>query len=52
MDRQKVNLIINNIELLVRSLKKELDNENGYKYEEIVPYIIDDYDPDYYEEED
>ena len=51
MDRQKVNLIIHNIELLVRSLKEELGNENEYKYEEIAPYIIDEYEPDYYEEE-
>jgi hypothetical protein len=52
MDRQKVNLIIQNIELLVRSLKEELSNEKKYKYEEIAPYIIDEYEPEYYEEED
>jgi len=51
MDKQKVDLIIHNIELLVRSLKKELNNENEYKYEEIAPYI-NEYEPDYYEEED
>lgn len=51
MDRQKVNLIIQNIELLVRSLKEELNKENEYKYEEIAPFI-NEYEPDYYEEED
>ena len=51
MDRQKVNLIIQNIELLIRSLKEELNKENEYKYEEIAPFI-NEYEPDYYEEED
>jgi len=39
MDRQKVDLIIHNIELLVRSLKEEVNNESEYKYEEMILYI-------------
>lgn len=52
MDREKVKLIIHNIEFLIRSLKDELENEKEYIYEDIAPCIIDEYEPNYYEEED
>jgi hypothetical protein len=52
MDREKVKLIIVNMEFLIRSLKEELENDKEYKYEEISPYTIDEYEPNYYEEDD
>jgi len=51
MDKEKVKQIVYNLELLIRSLKEELNKENEYKYEEIAPFI-NEYEPDYYEEED
>ncbi len=51
MDKEKVKQIVYNLELLIRSLKEELERENNYQYEQIAPYI-DDYEPEYYEEED
>jgi len=51
MNRDKVKLIVRNMELLVRALKEELGDPPKLKYEEIVPNI-DHYEPDYYEEED
>lgn len=50
MDKERVNLIIKNIEILVESLKKEINPEERYipqyKYEEVVA-TIDDYDEIY-----
>ena len=40
------------MEFLIRSLKEELENDKEYKYEEIPPYTIDEYEPEYYEEDD
>jgi len=51
MDKEKVKQIVYNLELLIRSLKEELNKENNYRYEEIAPFI-DDYEPEYYEEDD
>ena len=53
MNIDKVNLIVKNMELLVRSLKEELKDSNIVKLEDLIvsQQIIDD-DPDYYEEED
>jgi hypothetical protein len=51
MDREKVKLIVRNMELLVQSLKSELEEQPEYKYEEIVSYIEDDIDEYYVEEE-
>jgi hypothetical protein len=51
MDKEKVKQIVYNLELLIRSLKEELERENNYQYEQIAPYI-DDYEPEYYEEDD
>ena len=51
MDKERINLIIKNIEILVESLKKEINPEEEkyvpqYEYEEIVA-AIDDYDEIY-----
>jgi hypothetical protein len=53
MNIDKVNLIVKNMELLVRSLKEELKDSNIVKLQDLIvsQQIIDD-DPDYYEEED
>jgi hypothetical protein len=51
MDKEKVKLIIHNVELLIQSLKKEID-EPSYKYEEIVSYIDENDVDEYYSEED
>ena len=53
MDKEKLKLIIKNLESLVECLKSEVYSDVGlYKpqYEEIVPYI-DDYDEVFYDEE-
>jgi hypothetical protein len=39
------------MELLVQSLKNELEEQPDYKYEEITSYIEDDIDEYYVEEE-
>jgi hypothetical protein len=53
MDQEKVKLIIRNMELLLQSLKKEIEEPPEYVYEEIAPYIQDeDDDIEYYSEED
>ena len=51
MDKERVNLIIKNMEILLESLKKEIEPEENkyvpqYQYEEIVT-AIDDYDEIY-----
>ena len=51
MDKERVNLIIKNIEILVEALKKEIDPEENrfipqYEYENVVA-AIDDYDEIY-----
>lgn len=51
MNREKVKLIIHNMELLVRSLKQEMQEPSNMNYEEVAPYLIDD-DIEFYEEED
>ena len=51
MNREKVKLIVRNIELLVRSLKQELQEPSNINYEEVAPYLMDD-DIEFYEEED
>lgn len=52
MDREKLKLIVKNLDLLVQSLKDELEVEDNLKctYEEIVPYIRD-YDEVFYDDE-
>jgi hypothetical protein len=56
MDKEKLKLIIRNLESLVDCLKSEVYSDvESYKpetqYEEIAPYI-DDYDEVFYDEED
>ena len=55
MDKEKLKLIIRNLESLVDCLKSEVYSDvNSYnqpQYEEIAPYI-DDYDEVFYDEED
>jgi hypothetical protein len=51
MNREKVKLIVHNMELLVRSLKEELQEFSDMNYEEITPYLMDQ-DIEFYEEED
>lgn len=55
MDREKLELIIKNLESLVECLKSEVYSDtNSYKqdlrYEEVAPYI-DDYDEIFYDED-
>jgi hypothetical protein len=62
MNKEKVKLIVKNMELLVQSLKLELDEQeekNIVSLEDLLKnqptnYFdnIKDYEPDYYEEED
>lgn len=52
MDREKLKLIVKNLESLVECLKGELDlNDKDLQYEEIKNFIID-YDEVFYDEED
>ena len=51
MNREKIKLIIHNMELLVLSLKQELQEPSNINYEEITPYLMDQ-DIEFYEEED
>ena len=54
MDKEKLKLIIRNLESLVDCLKSEVYSDvDAYKsqYEEIAPYIAD-YDEVFYDEED
>jgi hypothetical protein len=51
MNQERLKLIVNNLELLVRSLKEEIEEPSNYRYEEIAPYIEDDVDEYYTEEE-
>lgn len=51
MNKQKVNLIIKNMELLIQSLKLELEEEsNTIKIQDLIGTPIDNYEPEYYEE--
>lgn len=51
MNQEKLKLIVHNMELLVRSLKEEIQEPSNMNYEEVAPYLIDD-DIEFYEEED
>lgn len=55
MDKEKLTLIVQNLESLVSCLKSEIysDVENNHqetKYEEIAPYL-EDYDEVFYDDE-
>jgi len=51
MNREKVRMIVHNMELLVRSLKQEIQEPLSMNYGEVAPYLVDD-DIEFYEEED
>ena len=51
MNREKIKLIVHNMELLVLSLKQELQEESQVNHEEITPYLMDQ-DIEFYEEDD
>tara|TARA_R100001463_G_C3392577_1_gene207078 strand:- start:323 stop:496 length:174 start_codon:yes stop_codon:yes gene_type:complete len=53
MDKEKLKLIVKNLELLVQSLKSEVysDVSEDLEYDKIAPHI-DDYDEVFYDEED
>jgi hypothetical protein len=51
MNKEKVKLIVRNMELLVQSLKEEIEDVPVVSYENIAPYIEDDVD-EYYVEDD
>jgi hypothetical protein len=57
MNKKKINLIIKNMELLLESLKLEMEEteeSNIIKFEDLLSKrpsdISNDYEPDYYEE--
>jgi hypothetical protein len=51
MNPEKVKLIIHNLEILLESLKQEIQEPLKCEYEEIVPYIEEDVDEYYVEGE-
>jgi len=51
MNRDKVKLIIRNMESLLQALKNEFEDTPEYVYEKIIPFVEDDVD-EYYSEED
>jgi len=51
MDKEKIKLIVRNMDLLVQSLKQEIEDFPEISYESIVPYIEDDVDEYYVEDE-
>ena len=53
MNKERLKLIVKNLDLLVQSLKEELELEekSDYNYEEITPYL-EDYDEVFYEDDD
>ena len=52
MNRNKVKLIIRNMESLLQVLKQEFEDTPEYVYEKIIPYIKEDDVDEYYSEED
>lgn len=50
MNQERLKLIVNNLELLVRSLKEEIQEPSVYKYEEISQFLEEDGDLEYYDE--
>lgn len=51
MNKEKVKLIVGNMELLIQSLKEEIQDLPEISYENIVPYLEDDVDEYYVEGE-
>ena len=52
MDREKLKLIVRNLESLVNCLKEEIDSDNKDPQYEEIKYFLNDYDEVFYEEED
>jgi hypothetical protein len=53
MNKERLKLIVRNLELLTQSLKEELEMDEIVEYsEEKVEYSIDDYDEVFYDNED
>jgi hypothetical protein len=50
MDQERIKLIVHNMELLVNALKEELKEPSNKTHQKIFSYI-DEYEPDYYEED-
>lgn len=56
MNKKKISLIIRNMELLIESLKLEIEDskddemENIIKFQDLIQKIDDSYEPDYHEE--
>jgi hypothetical protein len=51
MNKERLKLIVSNLELLVQSLKEEIQDLPEISYENIAPYIEDDVDEYYVEGE-
>ena len=52
MDKEKIKLIVRNLESLVECLKSEIYSDpTSYQYEEIAPHI-NDYDEVFYDDDD
>jgi hypothetical protein len=57
MNKKKISLIVRNMELLVESLKMELNESESesegkfIKFEDLIHQIDDSYEPDYYEQD-
>ena len=53
MNKERLQLIVKNLELLTQSLKEELELDEIFEYsEEKIDHSIKDYDEVFYEEED
>jgi len=54
MNKERLKLIVHNLELLVTALKDELAEKEkvSLNYEEIVPFLENDDDIEYYSEDD
>ena len=51
MNQERLKLIVQNLDLLIQSLKKEIEDVPEYDYQKIVSYIEEDPDLEYYDEE-
>ena len=52
MDKEKLKLIIRNLESLVDCLKEEINSDNKDSHYEEIKNFLNDYDEVFYEEED
>jgi hypothetical protein len=52
MNQERLKLIVQNLDLLIQSLKKEIEDAPEYDYQKIASYIEEeDSDLEYYDEE-